>query len=78
VKDTCKLSGYKQQYLRQLLRQRKLSRRKIGQVWLTEVASLENYLFTSNQSQAEDVNLKQRKELVMAAEPPAYLIRKHP
>jgi excisionase family DNA binding protein len=50
VKDACKLSGYKQQYLRRLLRQKKLSRKKIGQVWLIEVSSLESYLFLSNES----------------------------
>jgi phage antirepressor YoqD-like protein len=50
VKDAWKLYGYKVQYLRRLLRQKKLSRRKIGQVWLIEVSSLENYLFSSNQS----------------------------
>jgi len=50
VKDACKISGYKQQYLRRLLRQKKLLRRKIGQVWLIEVSSLENYLFSSNQA----------------------------
>jgi hypothetical protein len=50
VKDAWKLYGYKEQYLRRLLRQKKLLRRKIGQVWLIEVSSLENYLFSSNQS----------------------------
>jgi hypothetical protein len=52
VKDACKLSGYKQQYLRRLLRQKKkkLSRKKIGQVWLIEVSSLENYLFSLSAS----------------------------
>jgi len=50
VKDGWKLYGYKEQYLRRLLRQKKLSRRKIGQVWLIEVASLEKYLFSSNES----------------------------
>jgi excisionase family DNA binding protein len=50
VKDACKLYGYKEQYLRRLLRQRKLSRKKIGQLLLIEVSSLENYWFSSNQS----------------------------
>jgi hypothetical protein len=49
VKDACKLSGYKQQYLRRLLRQKKLKRKKIGQVWLIEVSSLRNYLLFANQ-----------------------------
>lgn len=51
VKDACKLSGYKEQYLRRLLRQRKLSRRTIGQVWLIEVSSLQSYLLLANQFQ---------------------------
>lgn len=48
VKDACKLSGYKEQYLRRLLRQKKLSRKKIGQVWLIEVSSLQSYLLLAD------------------------------
>jgi helix-turn-helix protein len=50
VKDAWKLYGYKEQYLRRLLRQKKLARTKIGQVWLIEVSSLENYLSSSHKS----------------------------
>lgn len=50
VKDACKFSGYKQQYLRRLLRQKKLTRKKIGQVWRIEVSSLETYWFLLNES----------------------------
>ena len=51
VKDAWKLYGYRQQYLRRLLRQKKLSGIKIGPAWLIEVPSLKNYLFLSSQSQ---------------------------
>jgi len=51
VKAAWKLYGYKEQYLRRLLRQKKLSGIKIGQAWLIEVPSLKNYLFLFNQSQ---------------------------
>jgi len=51
VKDACKLYGYREQYLRRLLRQKKPSRRKIGQVWLIEVSSLRNYLLFADQLQ---------------------------
>jgi hypothetical protein len=50
VKDACKLSGYKEQYLRQLLRQKKLTRKKFGHGWPIDVSSLENYLLSSKQS----------------------------
>ena len=51
VKDAWKLYGYKRQYLRRLLRQKKLSRKKVGQVWLIEVSSLQNYLLLADQLQ---------------------------
>jgi hypothetical protein len=44
VKVASKLSGYNPQYLRRLLRQEKLWGIKVGQLWLIEVPSLENYL----------------------------------
>ena len=49
VKAAWKLNGYKQQYLRRLLRQEKISGIKVGQVWLIEVSSLHKYLFLVNQ-----------------------------
>jgi hypothetical protein len=61
VKDACKFSGYKEQYLRRLLRQRKLSRKKIGQVWLIEVSSLQTYL--SLATQVEDNRYGPRKKV---------------
>jgi hypothetical protein len=51
VNIASKLFGYNQQYLRQLLRQEKLMGIKVGQVWLIEVPSLENYLFLWTQRQ---------------------------
>lgn len=44
VKDAAKYSGYSQQYLRRLLRNKKLIGLKVGQLWLIEVESLERLL----------------------------------
>ena len=44
VKEASKSVGYSQQYLRRLLRQEKIGGIKVGQVWLLEVISLDNYL----------------------------------
>jgi|APSaa5957512622_1039677.scaffolds.fasta_scaffold53661_2 hypothetical protein len=38
------LSGYSMQYIRRLLRLDRLSGLKIGQVWLVEIDSLNDYL----------------------------------
>lgn len=62
VKTACKLSGYDQQYLRRLLRQEKLGGIKVGQVWLIETLSLENYLSLSNQGQDKRYGPQIRKK----------------
>jgi excisionase family DNA binding protein len=48
VKEASILVGYSQQYLRRLLRQKKLGGIKVGQVWLLEVISLDTYLALFN------------------------------
>jgi len=45
-------SGYSNQYLRRLLRSGKLQGIKIGQMWLIDVLSLQNYI--QNQNKASD------------------------
>lgn len=47
VKAAAEYSGYSQQYLRRLLRLRKLAGLKLGQVWLIKVVSLDSYLDNS-------------------------------
>ncbi len=44
VKAGSSCSGYSQQYLRRLLRSGKLAGLKLGQVWLIELESFEEYL----------------------------------
>lgn len=44
VKDAAEYSGYNEQYLRRLLRSKKLIGLKVGQLWLIEVESLEGYM----------------------------------
>lgn len=44
VKDASTLSGYSTQYIRRLLRLDRLAGKKIGQVWLVEIDSLNDYL----------------------------------
>jgi hypothetical protein len=44
VKDASTLSGYSMQYIRRLLRLDRLEGIKIGQVWLVEINSLDEYL----------------------------------
>ncbi len=44
VKDASTHSGYSMQYIRRLLRLDRLAGKKIGQVWLVEIDSLNNYL----------------------------------
>lgn len=43
VQTAIEISGYNAQYLRRLLRTGKLVGIKIGQVWLIDLASLQNY-----------------------------------
>lgn len=42
--DAAEISGYHVNYIRRLLRQRKLKGRKFGNVWLIERESLQDYL----------------------------------
>jgi hypothetical protein len=51
VKDASKLSGYSKQYLRRLIRERRLQGLKIGQVWLVGIKSLEYYIANVGKSQ---------------------------
>ena len=44
VKSAAEFSGYNQQYLRRLLRNRVLKTRKIGQVWLIDKKGFIKYL----------------------------------
>jgi hypothetical protein len=44
VKVASTLSGYSMQYIRRLLRLNRLVGLKIGQVWLVEIDSLNDYL----------------------------------
>jgi excisionase family DNA binding protein len=44
VQMAAEISGYNIQYLRRLLRAGKLEAKKVGQVWLIDLASLQTYL----------------------------------
>ena len=44
VKSAGLFTGYSQQYVRRLLRSGRLSSVKVGQIWLIEKESLDNYL----------------------------------
>lgn len=46
IKTACEITGYNVQYLRRLLRAGRLEAIKIGQVWLINLESLENYLIS--------------------------------
>ena len=50
VKSTASISGYNQQYLRRLLRNRVFQSRKIGQIWLIDKKSFLDYLKSANKS----------------------------
>jgi len=52
VKTAAEITGYNVQYLRRLLRAEKLDAIKIGQVWLVNLVSLQNYL--ENMLSSED------------------------
>ena len=43
VESATEISGYNAQYLRRLLRARKLDGVNVGQVWLIDLASLQTY-----------------------------------
>jgi excisionase family DNA binding protein len=50
VKAAAKYSGYSLQYIRRLLRERKISGQKIGQVWLIQMKSFNAYYFDAMES----------------------------
>jgi hypothetical protein len=50
VKAASEYSGYSQQYLRRLMRERKISGQKIGQVWLIQMKSFNAYYFDAMES----------------------------
>ena len=50
VKAAAAFSGYSLQYLRRLLRTGKLDGLKVGQVWLIDKESLDNYLNSAFES----------------------------
>ena len=43
VQEAAEITGYNTQYLRRILRARKLEAIKIGQIWLVNLASLQAY-----------------------------------
>ena len=47
VSSASKRFGYSQQYIRRLLRENMLIGRKIGQIWLIEKGSVENYILST-------------------------------
>jgi hypothetical protein len=51
VQVAAEFSGYSLQYLRRLMRCGRLAGLKIGQVWLIEIASFEDYLARSGNSE---------------------------
>jgi excisionase family DNA binding protein len=50
VKAAAEFSGYSHQYLRRLMRTGKLAGLKLGQVWLIQMESFEEYLAKSRSS----------------------------
>jgi len=50
VRSAAEISGYNQQYLRRLLRNRVFQSRKIGQIWLIDKKSFMDYLKSANKS----------------------------
>jgi len=50
VRSAAEISGYNQQYLRRLLRNRVFQSRKIGQIWLIDKKSFLDYLKSANKS----------------------------
>jgi hypothetical protein len=50
VKLAAEISGYNQQYLRRMLRNRAFKSRKIGQIWLIERKSFWDYLYDGARS----------------------------
>ena len=58
VKAAAEYSGYSQQYLRRLLRLGKLVGIKLGQLWLIELDSFEEYLDEAGNSKDQRVDPK--------------------
>jgi len=50
IRSTAEISGYNQQYLRRLSRNRVFQSRKIGQIWLIDKKSFLDYLKSANKS----------------------------
>jgi len=50
VRYAAEISGYNQQYIRRLLRNRVFQSRKIGQIWLIDKKSFMDYLKSANKS----------------------------
>jgi hypothetical protein len=50
VGSAAEISGYNQQYLRRLLRNRVFQSRKIGQIWLIDKKSFLEYLISAKKS----------------------------
>jgi len=50
VRSAAEISGYNQQYLRRLLRNRVFQSRKIGHIWLIDKKSFLDYLISANKS----------------------------
>ena len=50
VQAAADISGYSPQYLRRLLRRRKLAGLKIGPVWLIDKASFDGYLASAGEA----------------------------
>ena len=51
VQDAAEYSGYNVQYLRRLVQAGTIAGRKIGQVWLVQLASLDTYLKSVQRSE---------------------------
>ena len=50
VRSAAEISGYNQQYIRRLLRNRVFQSRKIGQIWLIDKKNFLDYLKSANKS----------------------------
>jgi excisionase family DNA binding protein len=50
VQEAAKLTGYSEQYLRRLIRNKKITAKKLSFLWLVEVAPLLEYVVDAKQS----------------------------
>ena len=65
VRSASEISGYNQQYLRRLLRNRVFQSRKIGQTWLIDKKSFLDYLKMANKSKDKiDASAKHINEIM--------------